>query len=84
MKMPAPRVPSQNEFALRLKPIAAIALAMMACAAVPQAMAEGSAKDTTKSGTLDQVQFDDTFLRAQNGEAIDVNPFHARECGVAG
>ncbi len=75
MKIPAPRVPSQNEFALRLKPIAAIALAMMACAAVPQAMAEGSAKDTTKSGTLDQVQFDDTFLRAQNGEAIDVNRF---------
>ena len=38
-------------------------------------MAEGSAKDTTKSGTVEQVQFDDTFLRAQNGEAINVNRF---------
>ncbi|WP_174364170.1 fimbria/pilus outer membrane usher protein, partial [uncultured Caballeronia sp.] len=66
---------SQDAFRLRLKPIAAIAFSMMACAAIPQAMADASGLDQSKSGTVAEVSFDNTYLRQDGGTPIDTSRF---------
>jgi outer membrane usher protein len=69
--------PSQglDTFRLRLKPLAAIAFSMMACAAIPQAMADALVSAQTQTGTVDEVSFDNMYLRGDGGSAVDTSRF---------
>jgi len=64
-----------ESFRLRLKPIAAIAFSMMACAGIPQAVAETTGSDQSKSGAVAEVSFDNTYLRQDGGAEIDTSRF---------
>nr|WP_132454370.1 fimbria/pilus outer membrane usher protein [Paraburkholderia sp. BL8N3] len=75
MKTSAISLSKQNDFVLRLKPLAAIALAMMASAAAPGASAQGSVPSTAQSGRGQEIEFDNTFLLQQGGQAVDVSRF---------
>jgi outer membrane usher protein len=78
MKIDAQYVSSSqglDTFRLRLKPLAAIAFSMMACAAIPQAMADALVSAQTQTGTVDEVSFDNTYLRADAGSAVDTSRF---------
>ena len=52
-----------DTFRLRMKPIAVIAFSMMACAAIPQAVAEAVVSAQTQTGAVDEVSFDNIYLR---------------------
>ncbi|MGA7811338.1 fimbria/pilus outer membrane usher protein [Caballeronia sp.] len=69
--------PSQDldTFRLRLKPLAAIAFSMMACAAIPQAMADALVSAQTQTGTVDEVSFDNMYLRGDAGASVDTSRF---------
>ncbi|MDB5830987.1 MAG: Fimbrial biosis outer rane usher protein, partial [Caballeronia sp.] len=64
-------------FRLRLKPLAAIAFSMMACGAIPQAMADvaASTQTQTQTGAVDEVSFDNTYLRGEAGSTVDTSRF---------
>ncbi|WP_031362596.1 fimbria/pilus outer membrane usher protein, partial [Caballeronia sordidicola] len=66
-------------FRLRLKPLAAIAFSMMACGAIPQAVADAAAAAAitpqTQTGAVDEVSFDNTYLRGDGGTAVDTSRF---------
>ncbi len=66
---------SQGAFRLRLKPIAALAFSMMACATIPQAAAESAGSDQGKNGTAAEVSFDNTYLRQDGNAPIDTSRF---------
>ncbi|WP_438391407.1 fimbria/pilus outer membrane usher protein [Caballeronia sp. DA-9] len=69
--------PGQNQdlFRLRLKPLAAIAFSMMACAAIPQAAADETGSGQGKTSVAAEVSFDNTYLREEGGTAIDTSRF---------
>ncbi|SAL10195.1 fimbrial biogenesis outer membrane usher protein [Caballeronia telluris] len=75
MKSPVSRISNQDDVAFRLKPLAAISLVMMTCAALPEANAANVNADTTRPGAADEVQFDNIFLRTQAGQSVDVGRF---------
>jgi len=62
-------------FRLRLKPLAAIAFSMMACAAIPQAVADAAITPQTQTGAVDEVSFDNMYLRGDAGSAVDTSRF---------
>src|SRR5476649_2585404 len=62
-------------FRLRLKPLAAIAFSMMACGAIPQAVADAAITPQTQTGAVDEVSFDNTYLRGDGGTAVDTSRF---------
>jgi outer membrane usher protein len=64
-----------DSFRLRLKPFAAIAFSMMACAAIPQAVADVAVTPQSQSGAVDEVSFDNTYLRGDSGTAVDTSRF---------
>jgi outer membrane usher protein len=64
-----------DTFRLRLKPLAAIAFSMMACAAIPQAMADALVSAQTQTGAVDEVSFDNMYLRGDGGSAVDTSRF---------
>jgi outer membrane usher protein len=65
----------QSAFRLRLRPIATVAFAMLACATVSQAVAEGAALKNGDTGAVDEVSFDNMYLRADAGTSIDTARF---------
>ncbi len=69
--------PSQDldTFRLRLKPLAAIAFSMMACAASPQAVADAAVTPQTQTGAVDEVSFDNMYLRGEAGSTVDTSRF---------
>ncbi|WP_035567913.1 fimbria/pilus outer membrane usher protein, partial [Caballeronia sordidicola] len=62
-------------FRLRLKPLAAIAFSMMACGAIPQAAADAAITPQTQTGAVDEVSFDNMYLRGDGGTAVDTSRF---------
>src|SRR5471032_2824098 len=62
-------------FRLRLKPLAAIAFSMMACGAIPQAVADAAITPQTQTGAVDEVSFDNMYLRGDAGSAVDTSRF---------
>jgi outer membrane usher protein len=64
-----------DSFRLRLKPFAAIAFSMMACAAISQAVADVAVTPQSQSGAVDEVSFDNTYLRGDSGTAVDTSRF---------
>src|ERR1700722_18284338 len=62
-------------FRLRLKPLAAIAFSMMACGAISQAVADAAITPQTQSGAVDEVSFDNMYLRGEGGTAVDTSRF---------
>src|SRR5471030_2579514 len=62
-------------FRLRLKPLAAIAFSMMACGAIPQAVADVAITSQTQTGAVDEVSFDNMYLRGDGGSAVDTSRF---------
>src|SRR6202051_2313364 len=65
----------QDTFRLRMKPFAVIAFSMMACAAIPQAVAEAVVSAQTQTGAVDEVSFDNIYLRGDGGSAVDTGRF---------
>src|SRR5471032_2336539 len=62
-------------FRLRLKPLAVIAFSMMACGAIPQAVADAAITPQTQTGAVDEVSFDNMYLRGDAGSAVDTSRF---------
>ena len=58
-----------------MKPIAVIAFSMMACAAIPQAVAEAVVSAQTQTGAVDEVSFDNIYLRGDGGSAVYTGRF---------
>jgi outer membrane usher protein len=58
-----------------MKPFAVIAFSMMACAAIPQAVAEAAVSAQTQTGAVDEVSFDNIYLRGDGGSAVDTSRF---------
>jgi outer membrane usher protein len=65
----------QDTFRLHMKPFAVIAFSMMACAAIPQAVAEAAVSAQTQTGAVDEVSFDNIYLRGDGGSAVDTSRF---------
>jgi outer membrane usher protein len=64
-----------DQFRLRLKPFAAIAFSMMACAAISQAVANGDVSAQVQTGVVDEVSFDNIYLRGDGGSPVDTSRF---------